>query len=320
MRSSSNSVLILTASLTRGRPPCLLFSILILNHNWRPNRYYDPWEFWVAKILEIRGNAPRNTWVKVQWYFSGKDITEKDPALDTSSYGRYERSLGSKVDIQMISALSINGKAEVVEYDENTLDQEPIPPDVFYTRRSFDSHEGATPPIVVDTSTCFCQQLYNPDALDPMHLCQRCERWYHESCLAENDHTSYKPADQRMQEFLDIPSSCESRIPWDLLQLACVPIIRGGPTYGVVGNVKVVSEARVWAHLYARTPWSPNGPGPQLDGITLDRWLDSLEGVEVEELVYPGDEYCGNSFFAKKNAHDDEQSPPFECPSCGKPI
>lgn len=88
-----------------------------------------------------------------------------DPHLrDSSSYGRYERSLGSAADdIQMISALSINGtiykpvvettltdcvlsgKAEVVEFDENSPDQEPIPPDVFYTRREFDSHEGATP-------------------------------------------------------------------------------------------------------------------------------------------------------------------------------
>ena len=82
---------------------------------------------------------------------------------DTSSYGRYERSIGPVADIQMISSLSINGtiyrpvvvvtltdcvlsgKAEVVEFDENSLDQEPIPSDVFYTRREFDSHEGVTP-------------------------------------------------------------------------------------------------------------------------------------------------------------------------------
>lgn len=153
-----------------------------------------------------------------------------------------------------------------------------------------------------------------------MHLCSRCERWYHENCLTENGHTSVKPANQRMHEFLDIPAACESRIPWDLLQLACVPIIRGGPTHGVAGNVKAVSEAREWAQLYAHTPWSTNHPGPQLNGITLDRWLDSLEGVEVEELIYPGDEYCSDRFFTRKNAHDEEQAPPFECPSCGKPV
>jgi hypothetical protein len=148
-----------------------------------------------------------------------------------------------------------------------------------------------------------------------MHLCLNCERWYHESCLAENGHTSAKPANQCMQDFLDIPAARKSQIPWDLLQLACVPIIRGGPTHGVVGNVKVVSEARKWAELYAHTP-ATNFPGPQLNGITLDRWLDGLEGVEVEELVYPDDEDWSDSFFAKKNAHDKDQPPPFECPSC----
>ncbi len=154
-----------------------------------------------------------------------------------------------------------------------------------------------------------------------MHLCPRCERWYHESCLAENGHTSDKPADQRTQEFLDMPAAYRARIPFDLLQLARVPIIRGGPTHGVVGNVKAVSEAREWAQLYARTPWAANcpGPGPQLNGITLDRWLDSLEGVEVEELIYPGDEGCSDSFFVRKNIRD-EEPPPFECPSCAKPI
>ena len=152
-----------------------------------------------------------------------------------------------------------------------------------------------------------------------MHLCPHCKRWYHESCLVENGHTSDKLADQRRQEFLNIPAECESHIPFDLLQLACVPIIRGGPTYGVVGNVKTVSEAREWAKLFVRTPWSANCPGPLLSGITLDRWLDGLEGVEVEELIYPGDEGCSDLFVAKKNISV-EEPPPFECPSCGKLI
>jgi hypothetical protein len=104
-----------------------------------------------------------------------------------------------------------------------------------------------------------------------MHLCLRCRRWYHESCLVENDHTSNKPANQCTQEFLDILAEYESRIPFDLLQLACVPIIRGGHTHGVVDNVKAVSEAHEWAQLYVRTPWLANCPVVQLNEITLDR-------------------------------------------------
>jgi hypothetical protein len=149
-----------------------------------------------------------------------------------------------------------------------------------------------------------------------MHLCLHCERWFHESCLLENGHTSAKPANQCTQELLlDIPAACD--IPWDLLQLASMPIIRGGPTHGVVGNVKAISQAHEWAQLYAHTPWSTNCPGPQLNGVTLDQWLDSLDGVEVKELIYPGDECHSNSF---QKTHDEEPSLPFICPSCGRPI
>ncbi len=42
----------------------------------------------------------------------------------------------------------LSGKADVHEYDETSLDQEPIPLGAFYTRRTFDSHEGTIPVCV----------------------------------------------------------------------------------------------------------------------------------------------------------------------------
>jgi hypothetical protein len=38
----------------------LCFSILVLNHDWRPDQHYDKWDSWVGKIIDIRGNSPRN--------------------------------------------------------------------------------------------------------------------------------------------------------------------------------------------------------------------------------------------------------------------
>lgn len=35
-------------------------SILVLNHDWRPDRRYDMCDSWVGKIIDIRGNSPRN--------------------------------------------------------------------------------------------------------------------------------------------------------------------------------------------------------------------------------------------------------------------
>jgi hypothetical protein len=154
-----------------------------------------------------------------------------------------------------------------------------------------------------------------------MHLCPRlgCQRWYHASCLRENGFISNKSPEERTQEFLDIPQARVSRIPPDLLQLACKAIIRGGPNHGVVGNVKATSEAREWAQLYAGMPWPESRPGLLMNGITLDRWLDGLDGVEVEELIYPDDEST-ESFFTQKRRQNEEAPLPYVCPSCEKPI
>jgi len=300
--------------------------ILVLNHDWRPDRRYDTCDSWVGKITDIRGNSPKNMWVIVQWYFSGKDIAESEKVksrgatMDSSCYGKFERSLSQ--DRQLISSLSINGKATVVEFDEASSVQEPIPAECFYTRRAYNSLFGSVMPAVHENITCICGGPYNPDDLDPMRFCPRlsCKMWYHESCLRNNAYISNMSSDEHTRRFLDIPQARISRVPLDLRRLACAPIIRGGSTHGVAGNVKAGCEAREWALLYAGTPRSEGRPGLLLNGITLDRWLDGLDGVEVEELIYPDDERGSESFFARKRLHNAEALPLYICPSCEKPV
>ena len=67
-----------------------------------------------------------------------------------------------------------------------------------------------------------------------------------------------------------------------------------------MGNIKSMSEACKWAQLFACMPRSANCPGPLLNGMTLNRWLDGLEGVKLKELIYPGDEGCSDLFVKKK--------------------
>jgi len=80
-----------------------------------------------------------------------------------------------------------------------------------------------------------------------------------------------------------------------------------------------VYEARRWAHLYADTPWSDSRPALKLNDITLDRWLDSLDGIEVEKLVYPDDESDSQGFFSPQRDNEAE-SLSYICASCEKPI
>jgi hypothetical protein len=227
----------------------------------------------------------------------------------------------------------------VIEYDETSLMQEPISSDSFYTRRAYNSLFGSvavctiillsifTPlnvrrqPSVGASITCICGRPYNPDHNDPMHLCPRfgCRRWYHASCLRDNGFMSNKAPDERAREFLSVPQARADSIPSDLLQLACRPIIRGGPNHGVVGNVKATCEAREWAQMYAGRSRSESRPGLLMNGMTLDRWLDGLDGVEVEELIYPDDEST-ESFLAQKRCQNEEALMPYVCPSCEKPV
>jgi hypothetical protein len=175
-------------------------------------------------------------------------------------------------------------------------------------------------PNLDSSTTCICDKPYYPDGPDPMHFCPRfdCRQWYHESCLKENGHISKKSPDERMQEFLDIPQARTNMIPPELLHLACKPIIRGS-THGVVGNVKAVCEAREWAQLYAGMPCPGSPPRLVLNDMTLDQWLDSLDGIEVEKLVYPDDESDSEGFFSPERKNE-AVSPGYICPSCVKPI
>ena len=100
MRWSSETSLIRDACTTTESVQLALApfsSILVLNHDWRPDRRYDMCDSWVGRIIDIRGNSPRNVrssrsfrswgrrltdrrrkiWLIVQWYFSGNDIAER---------------------------------------------------------------------------------------------------------------------------------------------------------------------------------------------------------------------------------------------------
>ena len=56
---------------------------------------------------------------------------------------------------------------------------------------------------------------------------------------------------------------------------------------------EAISEACKWAQLFACMPQSANCPGPLLNGMTLNQWLDGLEchkttargGTRLESVV-----------------------------------
>jgi hypothetical protein len=71
--------------------------------------------------------------------------------------------------------------------------------------------------------------------------------------------------------------------------------------------------------MYADTPLSESRPGLVLNGTTLDRWLDSLDGIEVEKLIYPDDESGSEGFFSPQGDNEAVLLS-YICPACQKPI
>jgi hypothetical protein len=88
------------------------YSILILNHDWQPDRRYDLWDSWVGKIVDIRGNSPRNvrlsrpcTDIRAHWP-SSKDLGCREMVLLREGHcgtGTKEEWQTSNVRINSIS-------------------------------------------------------------------------------------------------------------------------------------------------------------------------------------------------------------------------
>ncbi|KAI0266164.1 hypothetical protein BC834DRAFT_875721 [Gloeopeniophorella convolvens] len=299
-----------------------LDNIRILNCDWDPNRAYPPSCAWVGQIKEIRGNSPGNVWMTVQWYWSGKDIAERAKGtgdLDTSFYGKFERS--RSLDEQLISLDSVNGIAQVIRYDETSLDQEPIPDDAYYTRSIYHPHTGSiSAQLGGESPLCLCGKQYNPDRADPMHFCARdgCRRWYHARCLRSNGHIFAASRAKHAGGLFDTPCAGLQHVPPEVLATARTSIVRGGKRHGVAGNVKRVCEARKWVRLLAETGGNEGTCAVlRVGGQLLEKWLEASDGVEVEAIIACNDE---EDVHSEGSAAGDGEAPLFVCPSCSNPI
>jgi hypothetical protein len=58
-------------------------SILVLNHDWQPDRRYNTCDAWVGKIIDIRGNSPRN-------------VRSSRPSTDARAHWPSPKDLGNR--------------------------------------------------------------------------------------------------------------------------------------------------------------------------------------------------------------------------------
>ncbi|KAF7330036.1 hypothetical protein MKEN_00267700 [Mycena kentingensis (nom. inval.)] len=155
-------------------------------------------EFWVARILEIRGSLKRGVWVKVNWYYSPQDLQEQIPSFDPAGCSPFERIYSEHGEI--ISALTIYGHAVVHKFNESDPNQSPIrlPSSLsdsfdFFCRYYFDvgqwvvlhMHPQGTGNYysIVRTLCGVCSRRYNPGAMQRWCPASGCRRGYHVACL-----------------------------------------------------------------------------------------------------------------------------------------
>ncbi|KAF8878062.1 hypothetical protein BD779DRAFT_1676985 [Infundibulicybe gibba] len=261
-------------------------------------------KFWVGKIKEIRARNENDVWVRVQWYYSGRDVSAIVKSFDHRSCGKYERILSDHYDF--VSTQCFDGLTTVASFNETDLEQEFIPNDVFYCRYTFEHKIRLIEPKPGE-GTCICGKPYSPDdKRTVMHFCPRpgCRRAYHQNCLVKAK--SKAPAERELAllvtspETDDVfslsdlspitPSSRKRRrmnntqsqrgptaeelleeLPEELVEMAQQPMVRSAAfgAGGVAGNIASVARARRMVYETIA--------GDQLP----DDWVDTFDIDEV---------------------------------------
>lgn len=138
-----------------------------------------------------------------------------------------------------------------------------------------------------------------------MHFCPTCSKWFHESCLTRGGHTEchlnnprVEPREVRFERSLreevagyedqELLKELYSGVPQELVDLARSPIVRGGKAHGIVGNARLIFDAR---SLLCRSV--------MCDEPVTEDWMEELS-IDETRL---------GSFIA-----EDENG--FICPSC----
>jgi hypothetical protein len=278
----------------------------------------EDWEYWVAKIKEIRTrDGTTDVWVRVQWYYSGEDVSSLVSSFDSSHCGRYERIFSDHMDL--VPSLVFDGVTTVVKYNESNLSQVPVGKHQFYYRYILEYKRRTI--IPKPRSTCFCDKPYAPeDKSALMHFCPRpsCCRAYHARCLEEK---GFFTTGESHRGIALLASSPNSDSPVSLSEISSSQNLpkRSKPNSKRARPQKNPEEllAALPSDLVA-TAQQPivKGAGNIAGNI--------LEVINARQIVYDaisGDAEALDNWDANNtNIHTTKQMLPFFCPECGGAI
>ncbi|KAL3419016.1 Chromatin remodeling protein SHL [Phlyctema vagabunda] len=141
-------------------------------------------DFWVARILEIRGADSSHVYALVTWMYWPDELPEtKAPHEEKLSPGRRKyhgrRELVASNCMEVLDVLTCAGKADVIQWLEKD-DEEPLT--TLYWRQTFRRDEMTLSGIRLH---CICNGPYCADWT--LHGCSndQCRLWLHPECLLD---------------------------------------------------------------------------------------------------------------------------------------
>ncbi|GLB39938.1 hypothetical protein LshimejAT787_0704480 [Lyophyllum shimeji] len=177
---------------------------MVLPHGVSPGDPIEPYDYWVAKIREVRLRTQQDVWTKIQWYWSGQEVHGAVKSFDDKACGRYERIFSDHFDY--VSTSAFDAVTPMKKLNDSDIEQPHIPRGVFYTRYTFEYRARNIQPKP-GLTTCLCLRPYAPDDPAPlslMHFCPRpaCRRWFHARCLLRAGLGSEDPDPARRRRLL----------------------------------------------------------------------------------------------------------------------
>ncbi|KAF2464092.1 uncharacterized protein BDR25DRAFT_297165 [Lindgomyces ingoldianus] len=140
---------------------------------------------WVAKVLEVRAGDEQHVFLRVYWMYRPEDL----PKGRQPYHG--ENELIASNYMQIVDATTVDSKAEVKHWVEQSNQNEVLDPNQLFWRQTLNVVPGLENPklkgktVISELPThCIDNTPCNPDKL--LIQCPHCNTWLHGPCL-END-------------------------------------------------------------------------------------------------------------------------------------
>nr|POE49429.1 chromatin remodeling protein shl [Quercus suber] len=150
---------------------------VLVAHDAPDTQMINVLEQWKAQVLDVRALDPEHVYVRVAWLNRPEDLD----AGRKSYHGKNELIPTNQIDI--IDASSVNGRIQLVHWEENPEDQSRLEEDQFFWRQTFDY--ATTQTFSELKQICTDHAPENPDEMILQCSNPECRQWMHLKCVAE---------------------------------------------------------------------------------------------------------------------------------------